>query len=332
MPELRKDPIIDRWVIISVDRAKRPLPEKVGTLEEDIEFCPFCEGNERYAPNEIFSISKIHREKDTPGWDVRVVPNKFPALKVEGDLNKRGIGLYDAMNGIGAHEVIIETPRHNLTMSKMTIEHIKNILITYRERIRDLKNDVRLEYVLVFKNHGIEAGATLSHSHSQLIALPIIPKRVKEEMIGAKKYFDYRDRCIYCDIIAQELYQEDRIIISEKNFIVLSPFAPRASFETWIIPKNHKSHFINISEEELDSLANVLLEILRRMDVALSNPPFNFILHTSGLKNLDNEYYHWHIEIMPKLTKIAGFEWGSGFYINPTPPEEAAKFLKNAGI
>ena len=333
MPELRKDPIVNRWVIISSERGKRPIKKiNSGEKRESQEFCPFCEGNEKYAPNEIFSISSNHREKDTPGWDVRVVPNKYPALQIEGDINKRGIGLYDVLNGIGAHEVIIETPKHNLTMPQMTTEHVKKILITYRERIRDLKNDIRLKYVLIFKNHGREAGATLDHSHSQLVALPILPKRVLEEMLGAKKYYEYRDRCIYCDIIAQELYSHDRIIIDERNFIALSPFAPRKPFESWIVPKKHSAHFISISDEELSSLADILLEVLKRISISLSNPPFNFILHTSDFKNSENDYYHWHIEIMPVLTTIAGFEWGSGFYINPTSPEEAARFLKNVRL
>jgi UDPglucose--hexose-1-phosphate uridylyltransferase len=333
MPELRRDPIIDRWVIISTERAKRPI-KRLPTIEEQEEkvVCPFCGGNEKFAPNEIFAVSSYYREKDTPGWDVRVVPNKFPALQIEGNLNKRGIGLYDVMNGIGAHEVIIETPEHNLHMANMTVEHIMKILYVYRERIKDLKNDVRLRYVLIFKNHGKEAGATISHAHSQLVALPILPKRVKEEMDGAKRYYEYRDRCIYCDIIAQEMYSQERIIIDERNYIALAPFAPRKPFETWIIPKKHTSHFMNISDVEIRSLAEVLLEILKKLNISLSNPPYNFIIHTADLQNPENDYYHWHIEIMPILTTNAGFEWGSGFYINPTPPEEAVKFLKNVSL
>ncbi len=333
MPELRKDPIVGRWVIISSERGKRPIKKIYPQAENDEPmFCPFCEGNEKYAPNEIFAVSSNSRARNTPGWDVRVVPNKYPALQIEGNIDKKGIGLYDVVNGIGAHEVIIETPRHNLTMPQMTTEQVRKILLTYRERITDLKKDVRLKYVLIFKNHGREAGATLTHSHSQLVALPILPKRVQEEMLGAKKYYEYRDRCIYCDIIAQELYSHDRIIIDERNFIALSPFAPRKPFETWIIPKKHNAHFISISEEELSSLADILLEVLKRINISLSNPPFNFILHTSDFSNVDNDYYHWHIEIMPVLTTIAGFEWGSGFYINPTAPEEAAAFLKHVRL
>ena len=221
MPELRRDPIVDRWVIISSVRKQRPFPKMIANEDfKNEKACPFCPGNEKYAPNEIFAISDNYREKDTPGWDVRVIPNRYPALKVEGELNKRGIGIYDLMNGIGAHEVIIETPDHNIEISKMSIEQVKKILFAYRERVIDLKNDVRFKYILIFKNYGFEAGATLSHSHSQLIALPVIPKTVKEEITGAKKYFDFRERCIYCDIISQELYSQLRVVIEEKNFIV----------------------------------------------------------------------------------------------------------------
>ncbi len=333
MPELRRDPIVDRWVIISSVRKKRPFPKMICTEEfKDSKACPFCPGNEMYAPNEIYAISSIPREKDTPGWDVRVIPNKYPALKVEGELNKRGIGIYDLMNGIGAHEVIIETPEHNLNISDMTSHHVKKILTAYKERILDLKQDIRFKYILIFKNYGFEAGATLAHSHSQLIALPIIPKTVKEEINGAKKYFDFRERCIYCDIISQELYSQLRVIIEEKNFIAISPFAPRFSFETWILPKKHQSHFYNISDDEMESLADVLINIFKKLNMALDNPPYNFIIHTSDLVNGNLDHYHWHIEIIPKLSHAAGFEWGTGFFINPTPPEEAVNFLKNLTV
>ncbi len=330
MPQLRRDPIIGRWVIISTDRGKRPIEwqKKEVTTSIDPKYCPFCPGNEKYAPNEIFVIAPPGRQPNSPGWEVRVVPNKFPALIIEGDLNKKGVGLYDMMNGIGAHEVIIETPEHHIRMSNMTVEQIKKIIIAYKSRMIDLKNDIRFKYIMVFKNHGEEAGASLSHSHSQLIALPIVPKRVKEEMNGAKKYYDFRDRCIYCDILAQELHSQERVVIDEKNFTVITPFASCSPFEVWIIPKRHCSDFMKITDDELNSLSAVLRNILRKLDICLMNPSFNYIIHTSSFDNLDNPYYHWHIEIMPKLTKIAGFEWGTGFYINPTLPEEAAEYLK----
>lgn len=333
MPELRKDPILDRWVIISTDRQKRPtdffLPE---ISHGEGGFCPFCEGNEDKTPNEIYARGKEGRKANEQGWSLRVVPNRFPALTIEGDLKKEGEGLYDKITGVGAHEVIIETPKHKETLASMSVNKFIEVLEAYRARIVDLKRDSRFKYVLVFKNHGMAAGASLEHSHSQLIALPIIPKRVGEELEGSKKHYNYKERCIYCDIIHQEIEQKCRIVLENSHFIALSPFAPKSPFETWILPKKHQASYENTPSEQMDSLARIFSETLKRLDKVLGSHPYNFILHTSpfGMENL--EYYHWHFEIMPKLTKTAGFEWGSGFYINPTSPEEAAEFLREAKI
>lgn len=333
MPELRKDPILDRWVIISTDRQKRPtdffLPE---VSQREGGFCPFCEGNEDKTPNEIYARGKEGRKPNEPGWSLRVVPNRFPALTIEGDLKKEGEGLYDKITGVGAHEVIIETPDHKETLASMSVGKFVEVLEAYRARICDLKRDTRFKYVLVFKNHGMAAGASLEHSHSQLIALPIIPKRVGEELEGSKRHFNYKERCIYCDIIHQEISQKIRIVLENAHFIVLSPFAPKSPFETWILPKKHLASYENLPSDQMDSLARIFSETLKRLDKVLGSHPYNFILHTSpfGMENV--EYYHWHFEIMPKLTKTAGFEWGSGFYINPTSPEEAAEFLREARI
>lgn len=333
MPELRKDPILERWVIISTERQKRPTdffvqepPRKRGG------FCPFCEGNEDKTPAEIFAIRSEGTQPNGAGWSLRVVPNRFPALEVEGRLDREGVGIYDRMSGIGAHEVIIESPVHNDTLSTVSIPKLAEVLLSYRERITDLKRDRRFRYVLVFKNQGMVAGASLEHSHSQLIALPIVPKRVSEELEGSKRHFNYKERCIYCDIIRQEVSDMERIVVENSDFIALSPFAPKSPFEIWILPKGHLSSYEHIGEDALEPLARIFSETLKRLDRVLGNPPYNFILHTSpfGMDNLD--YYHWHFEIMPKLTKTAGFEWGSGFYINPTSPEEATKFLREAKI
>ncbi len=333
MPELSKDPILDRWVIISTERQKRPtdffvqeVPRKTGG------FCPFCEGNEDKTPPEVFAVRKEGSSPNGPGWSLRVVPNRFPALQVEGDLRREGVGIYDKMSGIGAHEVIIESPRHDDTLSTVDIPKFIEVLLSYRERIADLKRDSRFRYVLVFKNHGAAAGASLEHSHSQLIALPIIPKRVSEELEGSKRHFNYKERCIYCDIIRQEVAGMERIVAENAEFIALSPFAPKSPFEIWILPKSHHSSYEHTVEETLDPLARLFSETLKRLDKVLGNPPYNFVLHTSPFGMEDLGYYHWHFEIMPKLTKMAGFEWGSGFYINPTSPEEAAKFLRGAKI
>jgi UDPglucose--hexose-1-phosphate uridylyltransferase len=333
MPELRKDPILDRWVIISTDRQKRSsdffLREKPQTSGG---FCPFCEGNESKTPSEILAHRENSSTKNGPGWSLRVVPNRFPALTIEGNLDREGVGMYDKMNGIGAHEVIIESPLHEETLATISIAKLVEVLTAYIERIVDLKKDKRFRYILIFKNHGYSAGASLEHSHSQLIALPIIPKRVLEELEGSKRHYSFKERCVYCDIIHQEISQRERIISENSSYIALSPFAPKAPFEIWILPKKHECAYDKEAPDRLESLARILSEVLKRLDKALGNPDFNFIIHTSpmGMENLD--YFHWHIEIMPKLTKTAGFEWGSGFYINPISPEESTQVLKEAKI
>jgi len=261
-----------------------------------------------------------------------VVPNKFPALKIEGNLDKTGIGLFDKMNGIGAHEVIIETPSHEETMTTLPERKIEDILWAYRDRVIDLKKDPRFQSILIFKNEGEAAGASLEHSHSQLIALPIIPRQVAEEIEGSRVYYNYKERCIYCDIVRQEMYSEERSVVENEHFIAITPFAARFPFETWIIPKNHNSCFEEAQPWEYGSLARILKNLLLRMDRVLNVPPYNYIIHTCPLRSQMREFYHWHLELIPKLVRIAGFEWGSGFYINPTSPEEAAKFLREAKV
>ena len=332
MPELRKDPIIGRWVIISSERGKRPTDFQGSVPARKGGFCPFDTGNEHTTPPEIMAYRDNGTAPNTPGWNLRVVANKFPALQIEGELNKQGEGVFDKMNGIGAHEVIIETPLHDATIATMPLKAVENVLWSYRDRIVDLKKDKRFQYVLIFKNEGEAAGASLEHSHSQLIALPIVPKRVREEIDGSKQYYDYKERCVYCDIIRQELNAGTRIVSENCDFVALEPFTPRFPFETWILPKHHDSCFEDAKSHEFQALAEMLQSTLRRIDKVLNVPPYNYIIHTSPFREQDNEYYHWHMEIMPKLTKVAGFEWGSGFYINPTAPEEAAKFLREAKI
>lgn len=332
MPELRKDPITGRWVIIATDRARRPSdfirqPVPPATAR----FCPFDYGNEQKTPPEVLAY-RATGSANQPGWTVRVIPNKFPALGIEGDLNRQGEGMYDKMNGIGAHEVIIETPDHSLTMAEMNEAQIEQVLFAFRDRMNDLKRDVRFHYIVLFKNHGEAAGATLEHPHSQLIALPVIPKRVKEELDGAKLYFDFKERCVYCDIIRQESMSGVRVVTETDRLLVIAPWAPRFPFETWIVPKRHESHFENAENGTLQNLAWALRSTLRKIDKVLERPPFNFIVHSAPLQGNHMAHYHWHIEIIPKLAKVAGFEWGTGLYINPTPPEESARFLRESGL
>jgi len=332
LPELRKDPITGRWVVISTDRARRPsdfIRQPVPPVPARP--CPFCYGNEQKTPPEVLAYRK-NNGPNQPGWTVRVVPNKFPALGIEGELNRQGDGMYDKMNGIGAHEVIIETPDHSLTMAEMSEPQIAEVLRAFRDRVNDLKKDIRFKYIVLFKNFGEPAGATLEHPHSQLIALPVVPRRVKEELDGAKVYFDFKERCVYCDILRQETSSGVRVVTETHRLLVLQPWAPRFPFETWIIPKRHESHFEQTEDATLQNLAWALRSALRKIDKVLEHPPFNFIVHSAPVQENHLPHYHWHIEIIPKLTKVAGFEWGTGFYINPTPPEESARFLRESGL
>ena len=332
MSELRKDPVTGRWVIISSERGRRPSDFQEAPPKRKGGFCPFCAGNERFTPPEILAYREPGTVPNSQGWSLRVVPNKFPALKIEGNLDKTGIGLFDKMNGIGAHEVIIENPSHEMTMSKLPERKIEDILWAYRDRVIDLKKDPRFQSILIFKNEGEAAGASLEHSHSQLIALPIIPRQVSEEIEGARLYYNYKERCIYCDIVRQEMYAEERNVAENEHFLAITPFAARFPFETWIIPKTHNACFDESQPWEYSSLARILKNVLQRLDKVLNIPPYNYIIHTCPLRSQMREFFHWHLEIMPKLIRIAGFEWGSGFYINPTSPEEAAKFLREAKV
>jgi UDPglucose--hexose-1-phosphate uridylyltransferase len=327
MADLRKDPVTGRWVIISTERQKRPSDFEVETVTiKPDDLCPFCAGHEDRTPPEILAY------RNGGGWDVRVVPNKFPALRVEGDLDREGEGLFDRMNGIGAHEVIIETPDHSQTLATMPEADIEKVFWAWRERVLDLKRDIRLRHIVILKNHGASAGASLEHSHSQLIALPIVPREMREELHGAKRHFQLKERCVFCDIVRQELKNGARIITESADFVSLTPYAPRFPFETWLVPKRHRSRFEDATPGEFASLARMLRETLLRMNSSLLTPPYNLIVHSAPLQEDAGEFYHWHVEVMPKLTRVAGFEWGTGFYINPTGPEEAAEVLRNTKV
>ncbi len=332
MPELRKDPVVGRWVIIASERSDRPLSFKPAKLETTGELCPFCSGHEDDTPPEVYAVRNPGSLKDSPGWEVRVVPNKFPALKIEGDLEKRGFGIYDRMNGIGAHEVIIESASHTTEFSDLSPDHICAVLDAYRSRMIDLKKDSRFQYIQIFKNHGEPAGATLEHPHAQLIATPILPRRIVDELRGAEFHYSHRDRCIFCDMVQQEINFRERIVAQTEHHLAFSPFAPRFPFETWILPRQHEAAFEQCSLGSFDDLALILKETIIRINLALNRPAYNFVLHTAPIGMEKSAYYHWHFEVMPKLTKVAGFEWGTGFYINPTPPEEAAAALRNVVI
>jgi UDPglucose--hexose-1-phosphate uridylyltransferase len=341
MSRLRKDPIVGRWIIISTSRPKKPQDYHFEEPVDDVTpaECPFCGGNEGKTPHEVAAFRPEPSRENEPGWWVRVIPSKFPVLQVEGSLEREGSGIYDWMNGIGAHEIVIESPEHALRLEDLPESQIERVLWSYRDRIMDLERDKRLRYVLILKNQGISAGALLNHTHSQIIATPIMPKLVKEKLDGAKSYYDYKERCIFCDMIRQELAESARVVEESRHFLVFTPFAPRFPFEVWIYPKRHSCAYAESSKEEIMDFSRVLRHALKRIGAVLNNPPYNYILYTapnrvprSGYWHTLNEDFHWHLEIHPRVMQVAGFERGSGFYINPTPPEDAAKYLRETPL
>ncbi len=338
MPELRHDPILRQWVIIAEERGRRT--HDFGNGHEPTPtptFCPFCEGNETRLPN---IIREVKSKREPNRWQVRAVPNKFPALKIEGGLERKGRGIYDRMNGIGAHEVIIESPDHHQKMCDMHLDDLTQVFEVYRERLADLSKDTRFRYVQLIKNHGEAAGASLSHPHSQVIATPVLPAVIDTELQSARHHFRFKERCIFCDILEQEQHDAERIVAQNGDFLAYCPYASRSPFEVTILPRTHSHDFAQSEGWLLRSLAEIVKDVLGRLDRVLNDPPFNLFLHTApNLKSVRSlrvagwetlEYdFHWHVEIIPRLTKIAGFEWGTGLYINPTKPETAAEFLRS---
>jgi len=328
MPELRKDPITGRWVVVSTERQKRPndfLLHRADVIGRD--HCPFCPGHEGMTPPEVLAY-RNGGGPNTPGWDLRVVPNRFPALRVEGTLDRQGEGLFDRMTGIGAHEVVIETTDHDKTFATMSEAEITRVLWAFRDRVHDLKNDFRFRYILLFKNHGAGAGATLEHSHSQLMALPIVPNFVREELDGARRHYEDKERCVFCDIIRQEVTAGTRVIHENAETVAIAPYASRVPFETWVLPRSHGSKYEDAPRHVIESLAGMLRSLAARLDRALEKPPYNLIIHSAPLSEDAGAFFHWHVELMPRVSRVAGFEWGSGFYINPTSPEEATEVLR----
>jgi len=328
MSELRKDPIVDRWVIVSDAAVRTPTIPKEGVFPSLGSVCPFCPGNEYLCPPEILGNRPEGSQPNDAHWRLRVVPNRSPILVVEEDLKRMGEGLYDKISGVGANEVIIETPRHAVRQSQMEQGELENVFWAYRDRVIDLKRDMRMRFVVIYKNYGRMAGATLDHQYSLLMGLPIVPRGVLEELEGAKKHYDYKERCVYCDIVRQEIQQEIRVISETKDFLAIEPFAPRLPFETWILPKRHTPRYEDIEPGEIREIALIFKEVITRLDLALNYPAYNYVIHTSPFHQSCETYYHWHLEILPRLTFLTGFEWASDLYINTTSPEDAAAFLK----
>jgi UDPglucose--hexose-1-phosphate uridylyltransferase len=336
MPELRKDIITDRWVIIATERAKRPQEFTAPPGEPDQRVCPFCPGQEGQTPPELWA-ARTSGGPNQPGWKVRVIPNKFPALRIEGELNREADGIYDCMNGVGAHEVVIDTPDHNQALEERPVADIALALTACKERMIDLQKDVRFRYILVFKNVGREAGASLHHSHYQLIATPVTPYSVKAKLLGAQDYYQRKERCVFHDLLRQEQRDGRRIVFENPGFLAFCPYASRFPFELCLLPKRQAADYASIERDEILQLADALRATLGRLRQGLNKPQYNLVLQTapsraghrrSGYWDTIDQDFRWHIEILPRLTYTAGFEWGTGFYINPMQPEESAAYLR----
>lgn len=332
MSELRKDPIVSRWVVMAPERAQRPIELQHVQVLDEAGFDPFAEGNEGETPFEILACRDPGTEPDQPGWRVRVIPNKYPALRAEGEIRTNRSGLYESMPGVGAHEVIVECTHNETNLSRLSVENIREVVWVYRERLRDLKRDSRHVHATIFKNKGLFAGASLPHSHSQLIATPVIPISIQEEMTGALDYFQRNGRSIFDALIEQELSERTRIVFETTHYLAICPYASRFPFEVCILPKNKESHFESVADENLAELSLVLKTVLRKHEIALNDPAYNYVIHTAPFTEDELPYYSWHIEILPRTTQVAGFEWGSGFYINPVFPEQAAEILRSVSI
>lgn len=338
MSEFRWDPLKATWVITANHRAREPRDFFLDRQKIQTSACPFCPGHEGKTPSEVFALRQPGQPANGPDWQVRVVPNKFPLLRIEGELNRRADGHYEMMQGIGAHEVVIETPEHERAMADFSVTEITRVLQAYRMRLLDLRRDTRFRYLQIFKNHGFEAGAPLPHAHSQIMAVPITPPTTKVELNVCRDYFRTNDRCLICDLIVQELTDGRRVVYDDGRFLVVTPYASCFPFELRLFPQRHGHDFALQDDADLEACATALRNVLRRLRNLLRDPPFNFILHTAPPMQPRPEHpdywtslpldYHWHIELVPRLSRIAGFEWGSGFFINLMPPEDAARFLR----
>ncbi len=333
MSELRLNRATKEWIIVAKERAKRPHEfhkeehkKKVSAFDPN---CPFCPENEKKTPPEVFALRDEETKADHPGWRIRVVTNKYPALDprreisgITGEFFKRTIGL-------GKHEVIIESTQHDKSLATLSLKQVEEVCEVYWKRYLVLKDDKRFKLIIIFRNHGLSAGTSLTHPHSQLIALPLVPASIRHLLEEAMRYYDDHGSCVFCDMIHQELVQKKRIILDNKEFVVFHPFASRAPFETWIVPKKHNACFGNIGQEEVKAMAFVLKEILEKLYIKLEDPDYNLMIRTAPIKDAQEDYYHWYIQILPRLTTPAGFELGSGVFINSFLPEETARFLKS---
>jgi len=327
MPEFRQNLATREWVILSPGRAGRPndfikAKEKRPQVPEHDSECPFCPGNEERSEKPVYTYSN----GDT--WQVRVVPNKFAALKPDLATTRSQVGRFLGAKGFGIAEVVIEHPRHDLSIATMEKEDVAQVLSAYRNRYIDIRGNDKINLVTIFRNHGARAGTSLAHPHSQIIATPIVPPHVRYPMEQAVMYYDRFGRCVYCDMLEEEIEQKERIIMETENFVTFCPYASRSPFETRIYPKKHKASYMLIDNNEIDELADVLRTVLGKLRVCLDDPDYNYIIRSSPVGDENTRHLHWYMVLIPKISTPAGFEIGSGIYINSMPPEDAARYLR----
>lgn len=331
MPELRQNLISGEWVIISTERAKRPedfvkLKKEVTPLPPYKEDCPFCPGHEDKTPPETFRLG------DEKNWKVRVVYNKFSALSLEGERTRKIDGIYHSINGVGVHEVIIEHPCHNVLTAILSEEEVMDIIRTYKNRYIQAQKDKRIEAIIIFKNHGLSAGTSLEHPHSQLIATPIVPPQIRNRMERAIQYFDDTGKCIFCQTLLSELSAKERIVLETEHFVSFIPYAALSPFHIWIFPRRHMGSFTQIDEGEINDLASNLKKTLAKLYYGLHNPDFNYTIRSIPTDEKETDYFHWYISIIPRISQTAGFELGSGMFINVALPEKSAEYLRQVNL
>lgn len=336
MSVLRYDPTTSDWVVFAPSRALRPhdgqrYGEPPAEPAEALAACPFCPGNESLAPPEIYAVRP-------PGagpsqWQVRVVPNKFPALRIEDDPARREDGpAFRSMGGCGAHEVVIESPDHARSLAQQPVDQIERVLATLQRRHQDLLGDRRFQTVIIFKNHGPGAGTSLRHPHWQLIATPVVPRMLRLKHTLAAEYFDQTGHCLYCDLVEQELSQHKRVLAVNEHFVAIMPFASHVPFETWILPRRQQASFTRVEAGRLLPLAELLKQVLLRLATGLGNPDYNLSIDAVPRTDEEEEYFLWHMRILPRLSTPAGFELGSGMSINTVLPEDAVAFLHETAV
>jgi UDPglucose--hexose-1-phosphate uridylyltransferase len=330
MPELRYNLLTREWVIIATERARRPdqFVRKVEKkpLPAFVANCPFCPGNEKLTPPQTYVVPDDH------SWQVRVTPNKFAALSYEGERRRSIVGIRRTVTGVGIHEVIVETPDHSKTTALLEDRGVELIIQTYLNRFKFASCDSRIEQVTIFKNHGEAAGTSLEHPHSQMIATPVITTQLRDRLFNALNHFDEFGECIFCRVLDQELKQGVRVVLETEHFVSFIPFASLTPFSMLIMPRRHMACFAEMNGAEAADLARNLRRTLAKLYHGLSDPDYNYVIRTAPSENCGVKYYHWYVSIIPRLTKTAGFELGSGMFINVSLPEENASFLRGINV